>query len=171
MPGWSPWAGIHARDYADADGRRPVGNIPLTLVCYPRNISGLELPPQVTLRSDISHEEYRSLLLAADLVVTPTVAPSYPSGQSVVLEAMSMGRATLTTDSPAMRDYVTDGSDGVLVPAREPAVMAEMITDLLADNDLRQSLGTTAAKAARARFGLEHLWRQVAALLEAALQD
>ena len=57
--------------------------------------------------------------------MTPTIAPAYPSGQSVVLEAMSMGRATLTTDSPAMREYVADGVDGVLVRPRDPAHMAE----------------------------------------------
>jgi glycosyltransferase involved in cell wall biosynthesis len=160
--------GDSRRDYATLIAAARIANLPLTLVCYPRNITGLNLPPQVKLWSDIRHEEYRRLLLAADLVVTPTIAPAYPSGQSVVLEAMSLGRATLTTDSPAMREYVTDGVDGALVPPRDPAYMAELIGDLLADDDRRKSLGTTAAKTARASFGLEHLWQNVAKVLDAA---
>jgi glycosyltransferase involved in cell wall biosynthesis len=160
--------GDSRRDYATLIAAARIANLPVTLVCYPRNIAGLDLPPQIRLRGDIRHEEYRRLLLAADLVVTPTIAPAYPSGQSVVLEAMSLGRATLTTDSPAMREYVTDGVDGALVPPRDPALMAELIGDLLADDDRRQSLGTTAAKTVRASFDLEHLWQNVAKVLDAA---
>ncbi len=118
--------GDSRRDYATLIAAARMSGIPLTLVCFPRNIAGLDLPAAVTLRSNIPHGEYRSLLHTADLVVTPTVAPAYPSGQSVVLEAMSMGRATLTTDSAAMREYVTDGVDGVLVPASDPAEMARL---------------------------------------------
>jgi glycosyltransferase involved in cell wall biosynthesis len=163
--------GDSRRDYATLISAAQIADVPLTLVCYPRNIAGLDLPPQVKLRSDIRHEEYRRLLLGADLVVTPTIAPAYPSGQSVVLEAMSLGRATLTTDSPAMRDYVTDGVDGALVPPRDPASLAELIGDLLADDDRRQSLGTTAAKTVRASFDLEHLWQNVATVLDDASEQ
>ena len=163
--------GDSRRDYATLIAAARMAGIPLTLVCFPRNIAGLNLPAAVSLRSNIPHEEYRSLLHTADLVVTPTVAPAYPSGQSVVLEAMSMGRATLTTDSAAMREYVTDGVDGVLVPASDPAEMARLIGDLLADDDRRESLGAAAAKTVRAYFDLEHLWQSVADLLTAALQD
>ena len=160
--------GDSRRDYATLIAAARIANLPLTLVCYPRNIAGLDLPPHVRLLRDIRHEEYRRLLLRADLVVTPTIAPAYPSGQSVVLEAMSLGRATLTTDSPAMREYVTDGVDGALVPPRNPVYLAELIGDLLADDERRQSLGTIAAKTVRTSFDLEHLWQNVATVLDAA---
>jgi glycosyltransferase involved in cell wall biosynthesis len=163
--------GDSRRDYATLIAAARMAAVPLTLVCYPRNIAGLDLPVQTTLRSNIPHEEYRNLLLSADLVVTPTVAPAYPSGQSVVLEAMSMGRPTLTTDSAAMREYVTDGVDGMLVPAGDPAEMSRLIGDLLADDDRRQSVGAAAAKTVRAYFDLERLWQSMADVLTAALQD
>ena len=41
-----------------------------------------------------------------------------------------------------------------------------MIGDLLADDDRRQSLGTTAAKTVRASFDLEHMWQNVATVLD-----
>jgi hypothetical protein len=163
--------GDSRRDYSTLMDAVRIAGVPITLVCYPRNISGLELPPQVKVLSNISHDEYRRLLHGADLVVTPTLAPAYPSGQTVVLEAMSMGRATLTTDSPAMREYVNDGVDGVLVPARAPAEMAQLISDLLKDDDRRQSLGAAAAKTVHAYFDLEHMWQKMAELLSIALHD
>lgn len=153
------------RDYGTLLDAIRIANIPLTLVCYPRNLAGLHLPPNIKLLSGIPHDEYRRLLLSADLVVTPTVAPAYPSGQSVVLEAMAMGRATLTTDSTAMREYVTDGVDGVLVPAHNPRIMAQLISGLLSDPLRRQSLGIAAAKTVRERFDLQHLWSGVAEVM------
>jgi glycosyltransferase involved in cell wall biosynthesis len=99
------------------------------------------------------------------LVVTPTVAPAYPSGQTVMLEAMSMGRATLTTDSVAIRDYVTNEVDGVLVPPRDPEAMAELIVDLLADKERLQALGNAATLTVRRKFGLEQLWQKVSHLM------
>jgi len=72
-----------------------------------------------------------------------------------------MGKATLTTDSSAMRDYITDGVNGVLVPPRAPAVMAELIRALLTDGNHRHSIGLAAAETVRERFGLEQMWKCV----------
>lgn len=159
------------RDYATlAEAARMTG-IPLTIACYPRNLAGVDLPANVKVVSGISHDEYRRLLLAADVVVTPTKAPAYPSGQSVVLEAMSMGKATLTTDSPAMRDYVTNGVDGMLVPAFQPAMMAGAIKDLLADENGRKLLGEAAENTVRTRFNLAQMWKSISDLMTTTLQS
>lgn len=160
--------GDSRRDYTTLAEAVRIADVPLTLVCYPRNIEGLDLPSRIKLLPGVYLDDYRRLLLSADLVVTPTVAPAYPSGQSVVLEAMSMGRATLTTDSPAMRDYVADGSNGALVPPREPTIMAEMMVALMKDADRRQSLGAAAARTVRERFSLENMWQSVSELMMAA---
>jgi hypothetical protein len=153
--------GDSRRDYATLAAAARMTGIPLTLGCYPRNLAGIDLPQNVNVVTGISHEDYRRLLLAADVVVTPTTAPAYPSGQSVVLEAMSLGKATLTTDSPAMRDYVTDGIDGMLIPAFQPAAIADAIKELLANPDRRDSLGKAAAETAHRCFNLEEMWRSI----------
>ena len=81
-----------------------------------------------------------------------------------------MARPTLTTDSPAMRDYVDDGINGALVPPREPAAMARLIAALLADNARRQALGTAAARSVRDRFSAGRMWQSIAELMTAASQ-
>ena len=153
------------RDYATLFEAVRIANVPLALACQPGNIKGLAVPPQVTFLRGAYGEAYRRLLHNADLVVTPTVAPAYPCGQSVVLEAMSMGRATLTTESPAMRDYVENGVNGVLMPAGEPEAVAQQITALLGDADRLRSLGAVAAETVRQRFSLEQMWNAVSELL------
>ncbi len=55
------------------------------------------------------------------------VLPSYREGTPrSVLEAMSTGRAIITTDTPGCRETVKDGKTGFLVPAKEwePLAMA-----------------------------------------------
>jgi hypothetical protein len=160
-----------ARDYRTLVEAVRLARVPLTLACNPRNIADLDLPRDVRVLSNLSHQDYRRLVLSADLVVTPTIAPAYPSGQTVMLEAMSMGRATLTTDSTAIRDYITNEIDGVLVPPREPGAMAELIVDLLADTDRLEALGSAANKTVRKRFNLDLLWRNVADVMISTSKD
>ncbi len=153
------------RDYLVLAEAARIGRIPITLVCQPRNLVGVPLPENVKVLHGVFDEAYRKLLHSADLVVTPTTAPAYPSGQSVVLEAMAMGRAALTTDSPAMRDYVRDGEDGALVPPRDARALADAIVGLVQDSRTRQRLGTSAQQAVRARFTSDHMWDAVAQLV------
>ena len=153
------------RDYATLFEAVRIADVPLVVACQPRNLKGLVVPPQVTVLEGAYDDEYRRLLHRADLVVTPTVAPAYPCGQSVVLEAMSMGAATLTTDSPAMRDYVEDGVNGLLMPVGDPEAVAHRITELLGDADRLRSIGVVAAETVRQRFGLAQMWDAVSALL------
>lgn len=54
------------------------------------------------------------------------VLPSYREGTPrTVLEAMSMGRAVITTDAPGCRETVIDGKTGFLVPVKDAEAVAE----------------------------------------------
>lgn len=54
------------------------------------------------------------------------VLPSYREGTPrTVLEAMSMGRAIITTDAPGCRETVKDGVTGFLVPVQNSEALAE----------------------------------------------
>ncbi len=156
------------RDYATLFEAVRIANVPLRLACQPRNVTGLRVPPQVTLLGAVYGEDYRDLLHRADVVVTPTVAPAYPSGQSVVLEAMAMAKATVTTDSSAMRDYVRDGVNGALVEGSKPEAMAARMTELLEDSDAATGLGDAAAVDVRRRFTLGHMWDAIADVVSEA---
>ena len=82
-----------------------------------------------------------------------------------------MGRATLTTDSTAIRDYITNQVDGALAPPHDPEAMAELIVDLLADADRLEALGSAASKTVRKRFNLDLLWRNVADVMLSTSTD
>jgi glycosyltransferase involved in cell wall biosynthesis len=65
-----------------------------------------------------------------------------------VWQAMAAGRAIVTADGPAPREVLRDGVDALLVPAADPAALADAVERLAADPALRARLGASA----RARY-------------------
>lgn len=82
--------------------------------------------------------------------------PSYREGLSkVLIEAAACGKPIITTDVPGCRDVVTNGLNGLLVPARDPQAIARAIKDLIVDPEKRRQMGHEGRKKAQTEFGLE----------------
>ena len=86
-----------------------------------------------------------------------------------VLEAMSMGRAVVTTDVAGCRETIIDGESGILVPPGAPAALAVAMEQFIEDPGLVVNMGIAARqRAAAAADGLEaRASRVVGADLEA----
>ena len=70
------------------------------------------------------------------------VLPSYREGTPrSVLEAMSMGRAIITTDVPGCRDTVIHGVTGLLVRSKDSSDLANAMERLIEDEKLRATMG------------------------------
>jgi glycosyltransferase involved in cell wall biosynthesis len=122
-----------------------------------------ELPENVTWISEvIDHVAYRRALAGARLIVVPTIATTYPGGQTVLLEAMACSKPVITTSSQAMRDYVEDGVNGVLVPRGDAAALRGEIQRLLADEQLRATLAGNGRAAVERTFNQAAMWATVA---------
>ncbi len=141
---------------------------PVTLVCYPENVEGLDVPGNVTVRYAVHHDAYRQLLNRASVVVTPTHAPAYPGGQSTLLEAMATGAPCIVTDSAAMRDYVEHDRTALLVPPHDPTALRAAIAELVESDVRRESLGAAGAEQVRATCSFTAAWAEVSAVLRAA---
>jgi phosphatidylinositol alpha-mannosyltransferase len=55
----------------------------------------------------------------------------------VLVEAMAAGRAVVASDLPVVRETVTEGRNGLIVPAENAAAWADAIQRLLSDAALR----------------------------------
>ena len=95
-------------------------------------------------------------LAAAGVLVLPSLAEGFGL---VLIEAMAAGVPVVATDVPGIRDVVTDGRTGLLVPPRDPPAMAAAIGRVLGDATLRQRLAAAAGEGLRGRF----TWRTVLA--------
>ena len=85
-----------------------------------------------------------AILDASDLFALPTLADAFPT---VVLEAFAAGVPVVASDVGGIPEIVEDGLTGQLIPAGDPAALAEAITTVLQDDAWR----TRAAGAARQR--------------------
>lgn len=79
----------------------------------------------------------------ASVFILPSKAEGMPNA---LIEAMSLGLACISTDCPSYgpRDILEDGKNGYLVPVDDVSAMAEKLTLLTKDEELRRRLGKEA---------------------------
>lgn len=90
------------------------------------------------------------------------VLPSYREGTpKSVLEAMSCGRAIITTDAPGCRETVTDGENGFLVPVKDDKAIAEKMLFLYEHPDICERMGKSSRRIAEQRFDVRLVNRTI----------
>jgi glycosyltransferase involved in cell wall biosynthesis len=94
-------------------------------------------------------DDMPALFRSVDVVVLPSYREGLPKG---LIEAGASGCALVTTDVPGCREVVSDGKDGLLVPARDAPALADAVGRLLADPGLRLRLGNAARQKALSIF-------------------
>lgn len=87
------------------------------------------------------------------------VLPSRDEGMSnALLEAMATGLPVICTDVPGMRDVITDGETGLIVPPEHPPALAAALTTIMADTAARAAMG----RAARSHVARRFSWTRAA---------
>jgi glycosyltransferase involved in cell wall biosynthesis len=100
-------------------------------------------------------EGIQRFLAAAHLFVAPfveTQAGDKDGIPTALLEAMATGLPAVGTDAGSIGEVIDQGRDGVIVPQRDAARLADAIQNLLGDPARRRSLGDAAAAKVRERF-------------------
>ncbi|MDD9370108.1 MAG: glycosyltransferase, partial [Acidimicrobiales bacterium] len=110
-----------------------------------------------------SRDDVFALLPAFDTFVLSSQFEGLPIA---LLEAMATGVAPVATRVGGIPEVITDGRDGLLVPAGDPGALAAALGKVLDDDELRADLGRQAAVRA-GEFDLVHAVRRTEALYEA----
>jgi glycosyltransferase involved in cell wall biosynthesis len=104
-------------------------------------IRSLDLSSAADVTGGLSHEEVRRRLQKADVLLHLSVS----EGCSVaVLEAMACSLPVVVSDHPGVRETVTDGEHGFVVPLRDPYAAAQALRVLAEDPQRRRSMGAAA---------------------------
>ncbi len=124
----------------------------------------LDIADRVTFDETVQPGDMPRLYAASDIVVQPSHAEGLGL---VVLEAMSCGRAVVTTDIPATAE-ITGGSD-VLVTCKpaDVAGLAAAIGGLLTDHVRKARLESAGRQHVMSRFSRDAMMR----MTERALRD
>ena len=88
------------------------------------------------------------LYRGADVVVS---VPSSDGTPQSVLEAMACGAAPVVSDLPSLRAWVQHEGEALLTPVGDADALAEAISRLVADTELRQRIGQAALALVRQR--------------------
>jgi len=131
----------------------------------------LGLGPRVAFLGSLPHEDVIRCMRAADVFVLPSLVESFGI---VLLEAMSCGLPVVASRVMGIPYLVEDGVNGFLVPPTDEEALADRITALLSDPDLRARIAernrskTTAYLMPRIADRFLDLWRTLLRQREAA---
>ncbi|MEU4424435.1 glycosyltransferase family 4 protein [Actinoplanes sp. NPDC024001] len=125
----------------------------------------VEVPSELGVRhSELTHPQMRDLYRRGAVTVVALRPNLHVSGISVTLEAMACARPVVVTDTPGMRDYVTHGGTGLLVPPGDVEALAAAVAELLADPQRAREMGAAARRDVERRFSTQVQAGHLAAL-------
>lgn len=112
--------------------------------------------------------DVRDILALSDLFVLPSF---YREGiPRVLIEAAAMGLPLVAVDGPGSRDVVEDGVNGVLVPPKDSAAIADAVLRLARAPELRARFGQRSRERAVSRFDLAVIAEATRAMYEGLLK-
>ena len=95
------------------------------------------------------------------------VLPSYREGTPrSTLEAMSMGRAVITTDAPGCRETVIDGYNGFLVPVKNVDGLVLAMLKFIENPELVKTMGAASRELAEKRYDVHQVNRVILEAME-----
>lgn len=131
-------------------------------------IEDLGLEEIVRLHGSLPRSEVRAKLQQADAFLLCSLSEGL---SNAVVEAMACGLPVVTTDCGGMREGVTDGCDGFVVPVRDARAMARALAKLIDDPILRRQMGAIARVRAMSCFSSEQQIAKFMGLCQEATQS
>jgi glycosyltransferase involved in cell wall biosynthesis len=127
-------------------------------------VNQLGLEGNVTILGRVSREEVAERMRTCQIFALPSINEGLPYA---LLEAMSSGMAVVASGLPGISSVVTNGKDGLLVPPKDPLMLAESIERLLNDETFRAAL----SKNARVLMANRYDWALITEMVERQYRD
>ncbi len=139
-----------------------------------KEIESFGLTDRVDLLGAVKNEEVRRMVAMSHIFA---LACTDMRGQGehidgipvVLMEAMAMGMAVVSTRISGIPELIEDGVSGLLVPEKDETALADAIQRLIEDAELRESLGRNARKQVEEHFDLKTNAKELVRLFEQAI--
>jgi len=100
-----------------------------------RWVKKLAIADSVRLLPTVPHQQMASLFRTAQIMVSPSVHDGTPN---TLLEAMASGCFPVAGDIESIREWISDGLNGLLCDSTSPESLATAIVHALHDGELRR---------------------------------
>jgi glycosyltransferase involved in cell wall biosynthesis len=98
--------------------------------------------------------DIKDILSAIDILVIPSLLEGFPM---ITLEAMAMEKPIIATNIDGITEQITDGTNGILIPPKDPSAIAQAIIRLINDRESGRKLGLAARKKVEQEFSVEKM--------------
>ena len=106
----------------------------------------------VQLLGPLAHEHALQTIREAAVLVCPSRDETMPI---VLLEAMSMGKPTVSFDVGGIHEWIVDRVNGMLAPAQDTTALASAIERLVWEPELRRDVGAAARQTFEQHFTID----------------
>lgn len=148
-------AGRTCRDYGTLLAAFESTTIPLFIVASPGNV-GVVKSQHVKVFYDMPGPDFVKLLARSLAVVIPLEDRKISVGQSVLLQAMTLGKAVVVSKVNGSDDYIEHMKTGIVVPPYDPKAIREAVAMLIEDERLRTRLGQAAKERVKRMYLPQH---------------
>jgi glycosyltransferase involved in cell wall biosynthesis len=136
---------------------------------WPRFASTAKKIENFTITGAVSHADAIAKLRDADVLVAPSRDEAMPT--VTILEAMSLGKAIITTNVGGAAETFTDGENALLVRPEKADELAAAIRRLVDNPRLVSELGRKARETYEENFTIERFGREFSELIRAAIAE
>lgn len=98
--------------------------------------------------------DIKEILSIVDLVVAPSIREGFPM---VTLEAMAMAKPVIASNIDGITEQISNGVNGLLVPAKAPKAIADAIIKLLNDKAYAKEIGLAARNSVVQKYSVEKM--------------
>lgn len=114
----------------------------------------------------VSHPEVAQYLAASDIYIS---TPFIDSTSVSLLEAMACGLPPIVTDIPGNREWIENGTNGLLFQPKNSIALAEKIVQLIEDEDTRKRFSERCIRIVKQRASWEKCVDKMEAIYQSLL--
>lgn len=132
---------------------------------YEQEAKKLGLENIVRFAGKVSDQELIAAYQQCDILVLPSINQGEAFG-IVLVEAMAAGKPVIASNLPGVRSVFRDGQEGLLVEPGNADDLAQKISNLVNNDDLRSDMGKAARKLAWGKYA----WKAIGLRLKTYLE-
>lgn len=133
----------------------------LKIACFPNDLKGIKIPSNVEVNYNLFGKDFLTCMKNAYAVIIPLEDTNISSGQLVLLQAMSLGKAIILTKSGGVEDYV-DNDCVMLVNPHCADEIKKAILDLVNNKEKKIQLELNAYQKFKNDFTIEKFGKRIA---------